>query len=147
MIADYLKSLKDKCKLTNKQICEISGVPESTFSRILSGETPNPNFQTVQALVFAMGGSLDEIANAPENKKETPPTTVVDVYKVAYDNAVEDRAFWRRFAMIELFIIIGLIIALVALFTYDLLNGHVGWFRYAASHINDTVKSIFGNLI
>lgn len=147
MIANYLKNLKEKSKMTSKQICEISKVPESTFSRILSGETPNPNFQTVQALVYAMGGSLDEITNAPQSEKNNSITTVVDIYKVAYDNAVEDRSYWRKFAMVVLVLDILLTIALVALFTYDIMNGNIGWFRYATSHFRDAVSSLLGDMI
>ena len=59
MKTEFLKELKEKSKLTTKQISDLSGIPESTISRILSGQTDNPTFDTVCALVKAMGGSLD----------------------------------------------------------------------------------------
>ena len=58
---EYLKELKESCKLTTKQISNLSGVPESTISRILSGQTDNPTFDSVCAIVNAMGGSLDKL--------------------------------------------------------------------------------------
>lgn len=39
MKAEFLKKLKDESKLTTKQISELSGIPESTISRIMSGQT------------------------------------------------------------------------------------------------------------
>lgn len=59
MKAEFLKKLKDESKLTTKQISELSGIPESTISRIMSGQTDNPSFDSICAIVKAMGGSLD----------------------------------------------------------------------------------------
>ena len=39
MKAEDLKKLKLERNLTTKQISELSGIPESTISRILSGQT------------------------------------------------------------------------------------------------------------
>ncbi len=148
MLHDRLKALKSQCKLTTKQIAEISGVPESTISRILSGETENPTYFNIVAIVSAMGATMADLTDtAPTEKKAVPPPTVVDVYQIAYQNAIEDRAYWRRFSMIELGIIIGLIVALVALFTYDILNRNIGWFRYAAEHFSNAFGSLFENIL
>lgn len=62
MKAETLKKLKDESKLTTKQISEKSGIPESTISRILSGQTDNPSFDSIYAIVKAMGGSLDSVS-------------------------------------------------------------------------------------
>lgn len=61
MKAEFLKKLKDESKLTTKQISELSGIPESTISRIMSGQTDNPSFDSICAIVKAMGGSLDAV--------------------------------------------------------------------------------------
>ena len=58
MKAEILKKLKDESKLTTKQISEKSGIPESTISRILSGQTDNPSFDSIYAIVKAMGVPL-----------------------------------------------------------------------------------------
>ena len=63
MNAEDLKRMKEERKLTTKQISELSGIPESTISRILSGQTDNPSFDTICALVRAMGGITQFIAN------------------------------------------------------------------------------------
>lgn len=60
MIYKKLKDLKEKSKLSNHEISELSGVPESTINRIFSGHTDNPSFQTICDIVLALDGSLDD---------------------------------------------------------------------------------------
>lgn len=67
MITEKLTELKEKSALTNQQIADLSGVPLSTVTRIFSGQTDNPSFQTISDIVNVMGGSLDEIVGV--NKK------------------------------------------------------------------------------
>ena len=61
MIYVKLRELKAKSGMSVQQIAEKSGVPASTISRILSGQTDSPGCQTIVDLVRAMGGSLDEM--------------------------------------------------------------------------------------
>lgn len=69
MITEKLTELKEKSALTNQQIADLSGVPLSTVTRIFSGQTDNPSFQTISDIVNVMGGSLDEIVGV--NKKNS----------------------------------------------------------------------------
>ena len=69
MFTDKLNRLKDERKLTNQQISDLSGVPLSTVTRILNGQTDNPNFQTIIEIVTAMGGSLDELTGLSNSEK------------------------------------------------------------------------------
>ena len=62
VLSDDLQDLKNTANLTAKEIAQRAGVSESTLSRILSGETPDPSYATVSRLVIAMGGSLDQLA-------------------------------------------------------------------------------------
>lgn len=58
-IVETLKNMKSEQNLTLQQISSASGVPVSTVNRILSGQTENPSFRDVAAIVAAMDGSLD----------------------------------------------------------------------------------------
>lgn len=60
-IVETLKNMKSEQNLTLQQISSASGVPLSTVNRILSGQTENPSFRDVAAIVAAMVGSLDAI--------------------------------------------------------------------------------------
>ena len=53
MLSDRMNEIKQKTGLTNASWAERSGVPISTVSRILSGATENPGFQTVLDLISA----------------------------------------------------------------------------------------------
>lgn len=45
-----LKKKKKNCKMTNKEIAELSGIPVSTVNKIFSGATENPRYSTLLAI-------------------------------------------------------------------------------------------------
>jgi len=47
-------SIKKKSGMTITQISELSGIPASTVAKILSGETPNPGINTINAIFYAL---------------------------------------------------------------------------------------------
>lgn len=56
-----LNLLKEKHGLSNQKIADLSGVPIGTVSGIMSGQTAQPGFEAVSAIVTkAFGESLDE---------------------------------------------------------------------------------------
>ncbi len=73
MIYKKLKDLKEKSKMSNHEISELSGVPESTINRIFSGHTDNPSFQTICDIVLALDGSLDDFVGNKCYKPEGQP--------------------------------------------------------------------------
>lgn len=69
-IVETLKNMKSEQNLTLQQISSASGVPISTVNRILSGQTENPSFRDVAAIVAAMDGSLDAITGLQKAEGE-----------------------------------------------------------------------------
>lgn len=59
----YLKigALMEKHNLTNQALADLSGVPIGTISSIRSGKVANPGFDTVCAILSAMGESADAL--------------------------------------------------------------------------------------
>ena len=47
------------------ELCQMSGVPKGTLSKITAGITKNPSVDTVKAIVYAMGFTLDDLDNFP----------------------------------------------------------------------------------
>lgn len=79
MNIEYLIKLKNELHLTYEELSEKSGVPESTLIRIFSGKTASPYYQTIEDIVKAMNGSLDEMSGI--SKEETPSKEVrIDVF-------------------------------------------------------------------
>ncbi len=62
MWLDNLKELrKEKGNPPFKKIAEDTNLPERTIARIFAGDTNNPYVSTLDLIVKALGGSLDEI--------------------------------------------------------------------------------------
>ena len=71
----YLNELKEKLSITNDQLAQMSGVPESTVSRILNGTTDNPNFQTIVDIVRTLKGSIDVMEDLCHTAESAPKET------------------------------------------------------------------------
>lgn len=122
MITERLKKLKEERGLTAKQISELSGIPESTVSRVLSGQTDNPGFDTVSALVKAMDGSLDAMTGIKQPEKvEASPIILM------YEKMLADKNRTIRFLLLTCGILLAVFIFIVL---FDVLNGNVGFVRY-----------------
>lgn len=55
---EYIKEIKKRQGLTNEDLSKKSGIPLGTLNKILSGHTPDPQFETVKAICKALGISL-----------------------------------------------------------------------------------------
>lgn len=55
---EYIKEEKKRQGLTNEELSNKSGIPLGTLNKILSGHTPDPQFETVKAICKALGISL-----------------------------------------------------------------------------------------
>lgn len=138
MVKDRLKSLQSKVGISCTEWSKVSAVPEATIRKILSGETPDPRFETVCKLTHSVGGSLDDIFGA---KKETEvENNAVIVLKEAYEariealrDRVEDIKKYAEFlhkdkkALTSVVIILGAI--LVGLLVFDIALDTNGWFQ------------------
>lgn len=121
MIRVQLKEMKEKSGLTNKELSELSKVPLSTVSKIMSGQTDIPNFQTVCDLVKAMGGSLDTLAGI---QHVDPPASNADIEM--YIKLLKEKDCWLK----RLFVICcALAIVLISVLIFDLISPTVGFIR------------------
>lgn len=143
----YLKELKKERNLSSSDIAEISNIPAATVSRILSGTTPNPTFETISAITLAMGGSLDKMVGI-RSLDETPLKPQVETTLVAYADLLNEKdarikekeesirqlkqelrtaTKWKTALALTVFI---LLVAVIAFLVVDITNGHFGYFRY-----------------
>lgn len=56
-----LKTAREKAKLSQKQLAELSKVPQQTISAIESGTRGNPGADTLYRLANALGMTMDEL--------------------------------------------------------------------------------------
>lgn len=154
MITTYLNSLKTKGNFTFEAISNLSGIPEATVKNVFSGKTEDPRFETVSAIVKAMGGSLDAIYEAAKTDdvegnsiitlKEAYEQRLVDAkefyeqrlkeLKEHYEQRLNDQKEHISTIMLDKrwFRIATCIcaFALVVLFVVEILTPGMGWFRY-----------------
>ncbi len=84
LVAEYLTSLRLKSGLSYEAIAERSKRSESTVKNLCTGKTEDPRLDTVAPIVYAMGGSIDEMYNPDKSKDEIKETSVValkDIYE------------------------------------------------------------------
>lgn len=133
MLSDRMNEIKQKTGLTNASWAERSGVPISTVSRILSGATENPGFQTVLDLISAaevpLSAVLPDGLVFPDSPASSPAAELL-AEKDARIAALERLARYRSHICYALGIIcLALVAVLAFLLAYDLCNPRVGWFR------------------
>lgn len=68
---EYLKALKIKASLSNKEIAQKAQQSESNVSRIISGENDNPSILSIVAIVKVLHGSLDKMFGITEDEEES----------------------------------------------------------------------------
>jgi DNA-binding Xre family transcriptional regulator len=59
-----LVALRMRCGLSQKALCEASGLPQPHISRLENGKVPNPDGATLQRLAQALGVRMDEVLSA-----------------------------------------------------------------------------------
>lgn len=125
MISTQLKLLKEKRKLTNQQLADLSGVPIGTINRIMAGQTDNPSFQTVCDIVMAMDGSLDELVGIKEETPLEKKNSNKEIIQL-YESMLENKEKWLHRLFVCCCVLMVVLIGIVA---FDLMNPHIGFFQ------------------
>ena len=83
LVAKYLTALKEKSGLTYEAIAEKSGRSESTVKNLCSGKTEDPRLDTVAPVIFAVGGSIDEMytGKSKDAVKEISISSIKEIYE------------------------------------------------------------------
>jgi transcriptional regulator with XRE-family HTH domain len=90
MWLDKLKDLKKQSGMSAKLIAEKANMSERTVTRILNGETYAPGIDKLRDIVYAMGGSLDDILDESDFKLPTPMVEALKTENATLQNAVND---------------------------------------------------------
>ena len=88
LVAEYLNALRVKSGLSYEAIAEKSKRSESTVKNLCTGKTEDPRLDTVAPIVYAMGGSIDEMYNPDKSKCEIKETSLLAL-KDIYENQLE----------------------------------------------------------
>ncbi len=117
MIVDDLRILKEQTKMTSQEIADKSGVPLPTVKRILSGQTSDPGYSTVKAMLDAMGQAVPD-ANIRIDDRER--------LLMIYERVIATKNKW-----IQVLALVSLTLAAIFIFllVLDLLNPNIGFVR------------------
>lgn len=83
LVSNYLSILKEKTGLTYETIAEKSGRSLSTVKNLCSGKTEDPRLDTVAPVIYAMGGSIDEMytGKSKDAVKEISIASIKEIYE------------------------------------------------------------------
>ena len=158
LVAKYLTSLKEKSGLTYEAIAEKSGRSESTVKNLCSGKTEDPRLDTVAPVIYAVGGSIDEMytGKSKDAVKEISISAIKEIYeqqliesakvneahisniRAHYEQHREDfkesheRLLREKSNQIKFLIIFGCIgyAILIGLLILEVANPSLGWLRF-----------------
>lgn len=159
LLDSTISYVRQQIQDTNTSIAALSdltNVPKDTINNIIYHRTKNPGFDTLAALVYALGGSIDELAGKASNAPALPEgmvdagqayryisTAWMHAFALAKANAAEERRAKRVWMIVAL----SLIVAIVVILIIDATNGSIGYIRYAMGSIErmgGKIKSLFG---
>lgn len=83
LVAKYLNTLKNKSGLTYEAIAEKSQRSLSTVKNLCSGKTEDPRLDTVAPVIYALGGSIDEMytGKSKDEIKEISISSIKEIYE------------------------------------------------------------------
>ena len=83
LVAKYLMAKKEKIGLNYEAIAEKSGRSESTVKNLCSGKTEDPRLDTVAPVIYAVGGSIDEMYTGKSRDaiKEISINSIKEIYE------------------------------------------------------------------
>ena len=144
---EKLKKIKETKHLTNAEISALSNLPLTTITRVFSGSTPNPTFETIVSISTAMGVSLDELIGLKE-PDEKPMPSRIETTLSSYSELLEEKnvrlkekdeqinklmaekATERKEKGILLIALLIFVAVVFSVLVFDIFNGHFGYFRY-----------------
>lgn len=88
LVAAYLSQLRLKTGFTYESIAEKSERSVSTVKKLCNGQTEDPRVDTVAPVVYALGGSMDEMLNPGKSKDEIKEVSVASL-KEFYEFQIE----------------------------------------------------------
>ncbi|MBP3319102.1 MAG: helix-turn-helix transcriptional regulator [Ruminiclostridium sp.] len=122
---ESLKALKTKGNFSNQAISDLSGVPSSTVNRILRGDS-EPGVNTLAAMVYSMGGSLDQVCGFPA---KPDASSSADGYKVAIAHLEKTNRRQGHWLIAVSLAFLAAVSVFVGIVIYDLTHLDRGWFQ------------------
>lgn len=134
MWKDELIRAKEAKKLTNKEIAELSGIPEGTIGRIMCGAADDIKLQTAIQLAVVLDISLDDLAGI---KSDGDKASIDQFERLAYQMINRQ----NREKRILFACLMALVAIVIFLFVYDICTPGMGWFTRAMEAIQQSAST------
>lgn len=134
MLYKKLQELKDKSGMSNQDISDKSEVPLPTVKRIISGQTSDPGYSSVIAIVKALNGSIDDIQEVMQENSRSAATT--QKMCSVYEQNIHEKNQLIKFLLI---ISISMTAIFIFLLVWDFLNPNIGFLRKKIQDENNYV--------
>lgn len=72
MLAKKLSARRRSIGMSIDQLVEASGIPKGTVTKVLTGASKNPALETVKAIAYAMGMTLDDLTENESDSLKHP---------------------------------------------------------------------------
>ena len=147
MDVNKLENAKTKGNFTNKKIAEMTGVSESTVSRIFSREV-EPKFRDIASIAKVVGVSLDDLAGIARHESEEirelrlkvreqdveirSQASVIVSHEREIARADKAAAYLKKIVRILAIAVAVMVIVVMTVLVCDILNGGIGWARYSS---------------
>lgn len=145
MEIEKLRALKTKGNFTNKQIAELTGISESTISRIFAKQGES-KFSDVAAIAKVVGASLDDLAGISRHESEEigelrlkvreqdieirAQAAVIASHEREIARSDKASNYLKKMVRILATAVAVMVIAVMVILVYDIMNGYIGWSRY-----------------
>lgn len=73
-LGSKINEIRKQKGLSIDELCELSGIPKGTLSKITAGITTSPTLDTVRAIAKALECKLDDFDETPIEAKNPPST-------------------------------------------------------------------------
>lgn len=67
-LGSKINEIRKRKGLSIDELCELSGIPKGTLSKITAGITTSPTLDTVRAIANALGCRLDDLDDSQDTK-------------------------------------------------------------------------------
>lgn len=83
LIAEYIALLKVRTGITSSEvIAQMSNVAEGTVKNLSSAKSDNPGIASVAPVIYALGGSIDEMFNQGKVKEEINEVSFISIKEI-----------------------------------------------------------------
>ena len=95
-IGQRLRRAMKRADLNQKQVAERSGIHEGTVSAIMKGVTANPNWETVETLVNAIGTTWGDLFDEPRIHLSTKDAALTHEFRDFLDRLLANAAAQKQ---------------------------------------------------